>query len=95
MNGRRRIYSLVLLALLFACSSSAYQYYGLDLNGVANIDRGTLLAKEEKDDKPLTVCLPQPGRKSPCVVMDSKEFFKAMRDIEELKARLKACEKNS
>jgi hypothetical protein len=53
-----------------------------------------LMAAESKNDLSLSYCRPQRGKKSPCVMLKSEEFFKALRDIEELRVRLKACEKN-
>lgn len=80
----------VFFLALAACTSSADLYYGLE---VPKDVRGTLLGATEEDDVPLTECYARPGKKSPCVVMFSSEFFKLRRDYLEMKERLKACER--
>lgn len=83
------------MLLAYACSSDTpYNYYYMD---VSNVDRqelgkSLLIAKKKEDDIDLTECLPMNTNKQPCVVLFSTEYFKALRDLEDLKARLKACE---
>lgn len=90
--------SLILVAalcLVFACGTSvAYTYYGLDVSRMSTdeMQKGKLLAKDPKDDLDLTECSPSKVKKAPCITMFSTEYFKAMRDLEALRAQLKACQ---
>jgi hypothetical protein len=84
------------LFILVACASDSYNYYGLDVSRIDRVElsNGKLLAKKEQDDLVLSECLPKQSQKSPCIVLFKSEYFKILRDLEEYKARLKACEKN-
>jgi hypothetical protein len=97
INARVKIICfVVLMGVLYACASDGYTYYGLNVSAVekSELAKGQMLAKDPSKDLDLTECIPTKKNKSPCVIMFSSEFFKAMRDLEEYKARLKACETN-
>ena len=96
----RRIYSqlapcaksftLGILVCLAACSAAGFKYYGLD--GV-DYRSGTLLGPKPKDDLPFYRCEPDASKKHKCVIMFTADFFALKQDYEDVKMRLKACEK--
>lgn len=87
---KRKHLSIGLLCLLplVACSSFPYKYYGMELPSY----EGTLLGPEPEDDLPFKECAPDEITKGKCVVMFIAEFELLKMELEELRARLKACE---
>ena len=78
------------LSLLFvmACSSFPYKWYGLDCGDCD----GTMMAKEPKDDLPLTTCKADDQAKGKCAVMTFTEMDRLRSDYIEMAERLKNCE---
>lgn len=76
--------------LLLGCTSFAYRYYGLA--GVS-YSQGTLLGPKERDDLPFNHCAPNDQTQHPCVIMFAKDFFAFKQEYEDLRVKLKACEK--
>lgn len=95
-NAKFIIISLAIL-VLYACASDSYTYYGVNVSQVdrEELAKGKLLHKDPKKDLDMTACLPNAKNKSPCIALFSTEYFKILRDLEEMKARLQACEKGN
>lgn len=76
--------------LLVGCAGFSYRYYGMQ--GVV-YEHGMLLGPTERDDIPFSSCQPGVGIKNPCVVMLTKDYFAFKLDYEDLKQRLRTCER--
>jgi hypothetical protein len=80
---------------LAACASAfPYKYFGVGSDAAGEL-RGTILAKEPKDDRPLSDCAPDDQSKGKCVLMFIDEWEKLRAERVELIERLKACEGGS
>jgi len=87
-----RITWFIFGAVLFGCGASAsfnYRYYILS----ANSYDGTLMAPRDKDDLPLSVCKPTPGKKGPCAVMLKDAYLKLKEDYLNLQTQLRDCQR--
>lgn len=81
----------VTLVMFASCGSFSYKWYGMQL---PDYTKGKLLAEDEADDLPMSVCKPDQVRKGKCVVMLIDEFEKLKADYEVARERLKQCEKD-
>jgi hypothetical protein len=87
---RAFILGFIFCAAMVGCAGFSYHYYGM--SGVS-FEQGMLLGPSVNDDLPFSSCAPNSQSKFPCVVMLTKDFFAFKLDYEDLKAKLKACEK--
>jgi len=76
--------------ILMACAGAGFKYYGMQ--GVS-FENGTLLGPTSVDDLPFSRCMPNNLSKNPCIVMFASEFFALKQDYEDVKQKLKDCEK--
>jgi len=90
MEGKKKILFLSLLVLTSCAASFPYRWYGLDCQECA----GTLLAKDKKDDLPLSTCLPDADGKGTCAVLTFTEMDRLRSDYMEMQERLKACDES-
>lgn len=77
--------TIVFIGLSSCASVFPYKWYGID------VETQRLLAKEPKDDLPLTVCRQDDVSKGKCVVMFTEEFDRLASDYAEKTERLKRC----
>lgn len=82
---------IVLGFLITGCAglTFSYSYYGLE---AASYD-GKLLAVNPKDDKDLSFCRPDAGKKGKCIVMDGPEFYALKKDKLTCEQALVDCQK--
>lgn len=76
--------------LLASCAGAGFKYYGIK---DVIFEHGTLLGPTEKEDLPFSKCEPNAESKFPCIVMFAKEFFAMKQDYEDVKQKLKECQK--
>lgn len=90
--NKQLLFGFFLAFLLFAACASTfgYKYYYLSCDEC----EGTLLAKNVKDDLPLTTCRPDDVIKGKCVVMLVDEYDRLRGDVLDMRERLKHCEKS-
>jgi hypothetical protein len=85
------------LLMVFACAGFGYKYYGIDTNGLPadTLKKIDLVAGRKNDpDKTLSMCATNRDSDSPnCVVMSSVEFRDVLLEFQEMKTRLKNCER--
>ena len=88
MGDKKKGLLLLFLALTSCAATFPYRWYGLDCGQC----EGKLLAKDEKDDLPLTTCLPDEDGKGKCGVFTFQELDRLRSDYAEMRERLKACD---
>lgn len=90
MNRTQKGYMVLVLGVLTACSTLAfnYKYYGLSAH---NYD-GRLLAVKPEDDLSLKMCEPNDQYHGKCVVIMADEFFRMKQEYLDLENKLKDCE---
>lgn len=82
---------LGIMVIFLACAALPYTYYGIaPLEGESL--RGTLLAKDPSNDKPLERCQADETDKGKCVVLFTNEFERIITDLETTKQALKDCQ---
>lgn len=90
---------LTILSLLFvfACAGFSYKWYGVDTHRAPTevLKQIDLVAGRKQDtDKTMQMCITNEESDSPnCIVMTSIEFKDLMLEFQEMKTRLKNCEK--
>lgn len=78
---------LVLVVCLASCGAINYTYFVLDN------PNHVLRAKDSKDDLDISVCDSDPNNFGKCVVMFTEEFFKARKELLELRKALDTCQR--
>lgn len=92
MELRHSFVSGFMIAIVcMGCAGFSYKYYGM--NGM-DYSKGKLLGPDEGQDLDFYVCQPTPASKNPCVIMKTTEFFKMKLEHEDMKNKLKECEKS-
>ena len=85
---------LAMLALVGACQSVPYRYYGMDVDRLEQAELGvvTLLAGGDYGDLNGLDCWHAPGSAPRCTCSEESEFVQMRTDYKETRKRLEDCE---